>query len=265
MRKGDSREGKHNNVQSNPSRPTSKRKVELEKGRKVRTGSGGGRRLRPERSRIQDSLINWKRQSLIFDPETFQGSDVTIVGLGNIGSQSALALARLGITNMFLYDHDTVEAHNLASQSFDTTHLGVPKVEATASIMKKVNPTVVAGAVQNKFDGKSVLSDILIIAVDSMKERKRICANMKKAGTLPRLIIDGRMGGPQIEVYSIESFEEWEDTFVDNPSLDPCGARYICYSSMVIGSFIANQVKRFLKGEKLKKDILFNIDTYQLL
>lgn len=202
---------------------------------------------------------------MIFNPEEFGINDVTIVGLGNIGSQTALALARLGISSMTFFDHDTVEEHNLASQSFDTTHLGKTKVEATSAIVKKVNPSCTAIGIPKKFDGKSLASDILVIAVDSMKERQKICAALKKNNLFPKLIIDGRMGGPQIEVYTLSSFEEWESTFVDNPSNDPCGARYICYSSMVIGAFIANQVKRFLKGEKLKNEILFNIDTYQLL
>ena len=209
--------------------------------------------------------IDWKRQSLIFNPAEFEVESVKIIGLGNIGSQTAVALARLGISYFDLYDHDKVEAHNLSSQSFDTTHLGNYKVIAAADQIQKINPDANAMASITKYDGFET-GGIIIIAVDSMKERQKICANMQKLKVpFPKLLIDGRMGGPQLEVYTLSSYKEWEDTFCDNPSTDPCGARYICYTSMVIGSFIANQVKRFLKGEKLKKEIIFNIDTYQLL
>lgn len=116
-----------------------------------------------------------------------------------------------------------------------------------------------------KFNGKEFEEGVLIIAVDSMKERQRICQVMKSSGKTPSLIIDGRMGGPQIEVYTCNNYEEWESTFTDTPSRDSCGARYICYSSMVIGALIANQVKRFLKEEKLKKFILFDMNSLQII
>lgn len=229
---------------------------------------GRGRRDGVSRENEEIKSIDWKRQSLIFNPSDFELATVTIVGLGNIGSQTALALARLGINMLWLFDHDRVESHNLSSQSFDTSHLDMFKVLASRDQIKKINPAMSVAAQPVKFLGhrEDVLgNDVIIIAVDSMKERKAICAQMKKSKmTFPKLLIDGRMGGPQLEVYSVHSYKEWEDTFCDNPSTDPCGARYICYTSMVIGAFIANQVKRFLKGEKLKSELLFNIDTYQL-
>lgn len=203
---------------------------------------------------------------MIFDPQIFETASVCIVGLGNIGSQTALALGRLGIQNFELWDHDKVEGHNLSSQSFNLSDLGKFKVFSSKDQLQMLNEEVIVLSYNKKFEGKSFNSDILIIAVDSMKERKAIHDKMIRSKIpFPKLVIDGRMGGPQIEVYSVSSYKDWKETFVDNPSNDPCGARFICYSSMVIGSFIANQVKRFLKGEKLKSEILFNIDSYQLL
>ncbi len=134
--------------------------------------------------------------------------------------------------------------------------------------IRKVNPESSVMCFPDKFNPKidTFPDDVLIVAVDSMKERRKICSEMKRAKrTFPKMLIDGRMGGGQLEVYCVHSYKEWEDTFVEHPSDDPCGARYICYTSMVIGAFIANQVKRFLKGEKLKSEILFNINTYQIL
>ena len=131
--------------------------------------------------------------------------------------------------------------------------------------MKEINKNINVSAFSEKFTGKDCLSDILVIAVDSMKERKKICNELKKSEYKPKQIIDGRMGGPQLEIYTCNSLEEWEDTLFDNPSKDSCGARYICYISMTIGSFIANQIKRLIKGEQYKKTIIFNIDTLQLI
>lgn len=235
-------------------------------GREIGRRNGSVSRGTPSVTQQEGVNVDWKRQSLIFNPVDFDGVSVSIVGLGNIGSQTALALARLGIHLFSLWDHDRVEKHNLSSQSFNLSDLGEYKVLSSKNQIRSINRDSITTINIEKFTGKSFDKDILIIAVDSMKERKAICAQMKKSKIpFPKLVIDGRMGGPQIEVYTLSSYEEWEGTFVDNPSNDPCGARFICYSSMVIGSFIANQVKRFLKGEKLKKELLFNIDTYQIL
>lgn len=133
------------------------------------------------------------------------------------------------------------------------------------AIMNDVNDDVIAFSHNEKFIGDRFEGGILVIAVDSMKERKRIHEALKASGHAPDLIIDGRMGGPQLEVYTCTTLDEWEETFVDNPSRDSCGARYICYISMVIGSFIANQIKRAIKKEPYKKSILFNIDALQLI
>lgn len=208
--------------------------------------------------------INHKRQKEIFDPRIFQKS-VTVAGLGNIGSQTVIALARLGLKDFYLYDPDTVEEHNIASQSYYLDQVDLCKTESLQENIERINRNVSVCVYANKFSGEHCLSDILIIAVDSMKERQRICTRMKKHEIKPKLIIDGRMGGPQLEIYTCQSLEEWEDAFVDNPSKDPCGARSICYISMIIGALIANQVKRFLKGESYKKTILFNIDSLQLI
>jgi len=131
--------------------------------------------------------------------------------------------------------------------------------------MQQINSKVSVVCFNQKYNGTECLGNILIVAVDTMKERKRIWKNLKKNKIEPSTIIDGRMGGPQLEIYTCRTLDEWEKTFVDNPVKDSCGSRYICYISMVIGALIANQVKRVLKGEPFKKSILFNIDSLQIL
>ncbi len=142
-----------------------------------------------------------------------------------------------------------------------------------------INPEAIVFTHSEEFRPGDFVDGILILATDSMKSRKEIAKQIKELGKTPDLVIDGRVGGPQLEVYTFVNSKEtntktgeetdlwtrWEATFFDDPAPDPCGARYICYISMVIGSFIANQVKRHLKNEKLKKSIIFNIDSLQLI
>lgn len=195
----------------------------------------------------------------------FKDTSVSVIGVGNIGSQTALALTRLGIYNLHLYDHDKVEEHNLASQSFSVYDLGRDKVEALKETLLSINKELDIEKYVEKYEGDELFTDILIVAVDTMEARKTICKKLKKNNIKPDLVVDGRMGGSQLEVYTYTDLENWEKTFSDNPSQDPCGGRYICYVSMTIGSFIANQIKRFLKGEEYKKQIIFDIDSYDLI
>lgn len=174
-------------------------------------------------------------------------------------------MTRLGLKNFIIYDYDKVEEHNLSSQAFTLKDIGKYKALSLKNKILEINKNAEVSIYKEKYTGEYCFSDILVIAVDSMKERKSICKELKKSDMKPKLIVDGRMGGPQLEIYTFTSLEDWEETLFDNPSKDSCGARYICYISMIIGSLIANQIKRYIKSEKYKETILFNIDSLQMI
>lgn len=189
---------------------------------------------------------------------------MTIIGLGNIGSHAAMTLCRLGIKSFILYDDDKVERHNLSSQFYGVSDLGKMKVEALSLKMKEINPsvTVIENPIKYKNDD---LYGIVIIAVDTMKERKRIFNVIKKQKMSLDLLIDGRIGGPQLEIYTVQKIDDWAKTFTDHPSHDPCGGRFICYTPVIIGALITNYVKKFLKGEKLDSSVIVHLDTLEIL
>ncbi len=58
-------------------------------------------------------------------------------GLGSLIAETAI---RLGFSRFLLADGDQVELSNLNRQSFNTTHLGLNKAVATASVLRKINP-----------------------------------------------------------------------------------------------------------------------------
>lgn len=197
----------------------------------------------------------------------FKNATALIAGLGNIGSQTAIALTRLGVRNLYLFDPDNVEEHNITSQSYFLDQVGKTKYDSLKETLQRINQSISVQGASEKYNGDLELPsiDILIIAVDTMKERIRIEENIEKLEFKPKVIIDGRMGNSQVEVYTYDKLEDWKNSFVKNPSKDPCTSRYICYTSMIIGALIANQVKRVLKKEKIKREILFNIDSLQLI
>lgn len=204
-----------------------------------------------------------KRQTDLFNPTDHTGRHVTVVGLGNIGSHTTIALAKMGVRNFTLYDFDEVEEHNTASQAFAMSQNGLSKTQCIRDMLTTIDGDVDITCHNAPFRGDEPVQDILIIAVDSMQERKNICSKLLESGQNP-FIIDGRMGGGQVEVWAQDA-SNWADTFSDNPDTDVCSARYISYTSYVIAGVITNTVKRYLQGERLCKRFVMHLDTYDVI
>lgn len=69
-----------------------------------------------------------------------KNAKVGIAGLGGLGSNIAAMLARSGIGNLHIVDFDKVDLSNLNRQNYYISDLGRYKTEATAKILKSINP-----------------------------------------------------------------------------------------------------------------------------
>lgn len=83
---------------------------------------------------------------------------VCILGLGGLGSNVAVLLARAGIGYLKLVDFDVVEVSNLNRQQYRISHIGIKKTEAIKSIIKEINPFVEIEVLNKKVDRKNILS-----------------------------------------------------------------------------------------------------------
>ncbi|MDF2596769.1 MAG: thiamine biosynthesis protein ThiF, family 2 [Clostridia bacterium] len=67
---------------------------------------------------------------------------VAIAGLGGLGSNIAVMLARVGVGQLLLIDFDIVEPSNLNRQSYNISHLGLPKTTALKKQLAEINPFI---------------------------------------------------------------------------------------------------------------------------
>ena len=69
-----------------------------------------------------------------------QASTVAVCGLGGLGSNIAISLARAGVGKLILIDFDCVDVTNLHRQQYKACQVGMPKPEALLVNLKEIAP-----------------------------------------------------------------------------------------------------------------------------
>ena len=93
----------------------------------------------PSEKEWTDALIRRHGEELY---KAFSSATVTICGLGGLGSNIAIALARAGIGKLVLIDFDRVDITNLHRQQYKASQVGMYKTEALAENLREINPYI---------------------------------------------------------------------------------------------------------------------------
>ena len=88
--------------------------------------------------------------------EALRAARVGVAGAGGLGSNAVLMLARSGVEHFLLIDDDVVDASNLNRQQFWPRHLGRPKVEALAELVRELNPDARVETCRLRIDAANV-------------------------------------------------------------------------------------------------------------
>lgn len=86
---------------------------------------------------LTDALIARHGESA---QKKLHAATVGIAGLGGLGSNVAVHLARLGVGHLILADFDCVDITNLNRQHYTMHDLGKPKTEALIAQLREINP-----------------------------------------------------------------------------------------------------------------------------
>ena len=91
----------------------------------------------PTREEFHQALVQRHGEQI---QKQFDSASVAVCGLGGLGSNVAVHLARAGIGTLFLIDFDTVDISNLHRQQYFPDQLGQPKAEALSQMIQRIAP-----------------------------------------------------------------------------------------------------------------------------
>lgn len=103
--------------------------------------------LIPTREEWNQALIERHGKDL---QEKFSSATVAVCGLGGLGSNIAIALARVGIGKLLLIDFDRVDITNLHRQQYKANQIGLYKTDALAKNLLEIAPYTEITAVTAK-------------------------------------------------------------------------------------------------------------------
>lgn len=104
-------------------------------------------------------------------------SKVAVIGVGGLGTVSALYLSLAGVGNLRLVDQDTVETPNLHRQIlYNLDDLHYPKAEVAAERLRKLNPLLKADPISENVNSSNVEKlltgmDLVVDGLDNMFTR----------------------------------------------------------------------------------------------
>ena len=219
----------------------------------------------------EESDSRYHRQLDIIHPDKL-AFPITIIGAGASGSYTALALAKMGCTDISVYDDDTVEAHNLPNQVYGRQYEEWFKVEALKDTIMQSEGLLLKAFAQ-KYAAQE-LGALVISCVDNMEARKMIWQQAQAYGSMakPITIIDPRQGGEFIVIYSARSHGDIVGAQAYEAGLHPsgesmrlpCTARAVIYNSMLTGALVAIMVKKFALGQALPRRIAVDCSAFGL-
>lgn len=149
--------------------------------------------------------MNLNKHQEFFNPVEKINKEIHIIGCGAIGSYVALQLAKLGCTDLNLWDFDTVEPHNITNQVYTKEDVAKTKLQALNQHLKNNNPDITI-KLRGMYTCTVPLRGYVFCCVDNIETRKNIYM-FNEYNPMIELLIDGRIGLEQGQVYTTK----WQD------------------------------------------------------
>ena len=188
--------------------------------------------------------------------KTVQNQNVILAGVGGIGSNMAIILAKLNPKAIYMFDIDTVSTVNIAGQFYKREDVGKPKVDALAeNIVAFTGYSCVFACNRMYNEGEQIVGNIMVCGFDNMRAR-RVFFNAWKAHVGMQsdeekkncLFIDGRLTADEFQIFCMTGEDDYYMDKYQHDYLftDREAARTVCsfkqtgYLAQMIGAFMVN-------------------------
>ena len=166
--------------------------------------------------------------------EKLKNKTVGIAGCGGLGSNCAVALARVGVGKLIIADFDIIEEGNLNRQYFFQKQIGQKKVFSLEENIRLINPNVKLDAYDVKLDTNNIIEiysdcDVIVEAFDKAEMKymiiEAVSDNLPQTPLVAGLGVAGWGDNNSIHTRQIDNLficgDEKKETREDLPPLAP--------------------------------------------
>ncbi|GEM_PF-274204 len=196
------------------------------------------------------------RQLGIVSPKDL-GFPVQILGAGSVGSFSALALAKMGVEDITVFDEGTVDDAMVAGEFYGPADCGTPKFETVVRNVHRQTATVMKSV---KDFRAQPFAGVVINTIPGIETRAEVWKKVRLKPKVKRYI-DATLMASHGVIYVVSAIDaddmsRYEATLsAPNVSSVP----FTTAQAMVASGFLANLVKRHARREKLPTEMRFDM------
>ena len=198
---------------------------------------------------------------------------VIIGGAGGIGSWLTLFLSRIGY-EIYLYDDDLFEEHNMGGQFVNKECVGISKVDSIAGLVTSFGGTGIINTYHEKYLRDSMAHEFMFSAFDNMQARNDMFESWfeynRKHEHVNALFIDGRLTMEQLQIFCVtpsytKMYRE-KHLFSDEEVADAaCTMKQTSHSAAMIAShmtgFFTNHITNIVQ-KSVSRDVPFQYEYF---
>jgi hypothetical protein len=187
--------------------------------------------------------------------------EVIVLGQGGIGSWLSLLLARSGC-DLYTFDMDVYEEHNMTGQLVRKKDVGKNKAEALKEIIQEFSPST-AVHTHGQYNEGSFTGDIVLCGFDNMHARKlaftkwqEYVEGLPESARKESFFQDGRLLAEQLQIFNIRGDdaaaikkykEEW--LFDDEEGAEgDCTFKQTSHAAALIASLMVGFLTNWVSG-----------------
>lgn len=217
------------------------------------------------------------RQRDVVPPDRLAGCRTAIIGVGAVGRQVALQLAAMGVRSMLLFDHDTVDVVNLATQGYAPEQLRQRKVDAAAGDCRRLNAELCVTPYGERFRRSSArwlvdparpqLRLATFCCVDSITARAVVWESVRHHS---QFFADARMTAEVVRVLASSrpaDDEHYPATLFNQGEAfaGACTSRSTIYCAAIAAALMVSAFTRWLRDIPPERDLLLNLLSGELV